>query len=150
VIPLILQPILASFAEAYPEVVEIVASEELADFARDGFDAGIRLGEFIAADMVAVRLTPSFRFAIVASPAYLDRRGRPEAPEDLRDHACVRMQRSRGAVGPWRLEDGGRPIESAVSGPLVVNDFPTMLGAALGGVGLAQVPAPVAVEDVLK
>ncbi len=118
--------------------------------AKDGFDAGIRLGEFIAADMVAVRLTPSFRFAIVASPAYLDRRGRPKAPQDLHDHACVRMRRSSGAVAPWRLQDGGRPIELAVSGPLVVNDFPTMLGAALGGVGLAQVPEPIAVEDVLK
>jgi DNA-binding transcriptional LysR family regulator len=150
VVPRILQPRLASFAEAYPEVVvEIVASEELVDLAKDGFDAGIRLGEFIAADMVAVRLTPSFRFAIVASPAYLDRHGRPEAPEDLRNHSCVRMRRSSGAVAPWRVMVGGRPLELVVSGPLIVNDFPTMLGAALGAVGLAQVPEPIAVEDVL-
>src|ERR1700761_9611919 len=92
VVPLLLEPILASFAEAYPDVVvEIVASAELADLARDGFDAGIRMGEFIAADMVAVRLTPPFRFAIVGSPAYLDRRGRPETLDDLRGHSCVRM-----------------------------------------------------------
>jgi DNA-binding transcriptional LysR family regulator len=150
VVPLILQPILASFAEAYPEVVvEIVASEELVELARDGFDAGIRLGEFIAADMVAVRLTASFRFVIVASPAYLERRGRPQAPQDLRDHSCVRMRRSRGVVAPWRVEDGGRPIELVVSGPLVVNDIPTMLSAALGGVGLAQIPEPIASRDVL-
>ena len=149
VVPLLLQPILASFAQAYPEVVvEIVASEELADLAKDGFDAGIRMGEFIAADMVAVRITRPFRFAIVASPAYLDRHGRPQGPEDLHDHACVRMRRSSGAVAPWRVQQGGRSIELAVSGPLVVNDFPTMLGAALGGVGLAQVPEPIAVEDM--
>ena len=149
VVPLLLQPVLASFAEACPEVVvEIVASEELVDLARDAFDAGIRLGEFIAADMVAVRLTPSFRYAVVASAAYLDRRGRPEVPEDLRHHACIRLRRSNGAVAPWRVEDDGRPIELVVDGPLVVNDFPTMLGAALGGVGLAQVPEPIAARDV--
>ena len=149
VVPLLLQPVLASFAEAYPDVVvEIVASEELVDLAKDGFDAGIRLGEFIAADMVAVRLTPSFRYAIVASPSYLERHGRPAVPEDLQHHSCVRMRRSSGVLAPWRVEIGGLPIDLAVSGPLVVNDFPTMLGAALGGVGLAQVPEPIAAKMV--
>jgi len=150
VVPLLLQPVLASFAQACPEVVvEIVASEELVDLAKDGFDAGIRLGEFIAADMTVVRLTPALRYAIVASPVYLDRCGRPEVPEDLHGHACVRMRRSSGVLAAWRLEDAGRSLEVAVSGPLVVNDFPTMLGAALGGVGLAQVPEPIAVEDIV-
>jgi DNA-binding transcriptional LysR family regulator len=149
VVPLLLQPILASFAQACPEVVvEVVASEELVDLAKDGFDAGIRMGEFIAADMVAVRLTPTFRHAIVASPAYLDRRGRPALPDDLGGHACIRMRRSSGAVAPWRLDQDGQPLEVAVTGPLVVNDFPTMLGAALGGVGLAQLPEPIAAADV--
>jgi DNA-binding transcriptional LysR family regulator len=149
VVPLLLQPVLASFAEAYPDVVvEIVASEELVDLAKDGFDAGIRLGEFIAADMVAVRLTPSFRYAIVASPGYLERHGRPAAPEDLQHHSCVRMRRSSGVLAPWRVEIGGLPTDLAVSGPLVVNDFPTMLGAALGSVGLAQVPQPIAAKMV--
>jgi DNA-binding transcriptional LysR family regulator len=150
VVPLLLQPVLASFAVACPEVVvEIVASEDLVDLAKDAFDAGIRLGEFIAADMVAVRLTPSFRYAVVASTAYLERRGRPEVPEDLQHHSCIRMRRWSGVVAPWRVQDGGRSIELAVSGPLVVNDFPTMLGAALGGVGLAQVPEPIATKDVV-
>ena len=149
VVPLLLQPVLASFAEAYPDVVvEIVASEELVDLAKDGFDAGIRLGEFIAADMVAVRLTPSFRYAIVASPSYLERHGRPAVPEDLQHRSCVRMRRSSGVLAPWRVEIGGLPIDLAVNGPLVVNDFPTMLGAALGGVGLAQVPEPIAAKMV--
>jgi DNA-binding transcriptional LysR family regulator len=149
VVPLLLQPLLASFAAGHPEVVvEIVASEELVDLAKDGFDAGIRLGEFVAADMVAVRLTPSFRYAIVASTAYLERRGRPAVPADLDRHACVRMRRSSGVIAPWRIEQDGRSLDRGVDGPLVVNDFPTMLGAALGGVGLAQVPEPVAAAEL--
>jgi len=149
VVPVLLQPVLASFAAAYPDVVvEIATSEDLVDLARDGFDAGIRMGEFIAADMVAVRLTPSFRFAIVASPDYLARRGRPQALADVTGHACIRLRRASGAVAPWRVEDGGRAIEIAVSGPLVVNDYATMLGAALGGVGLAQLPEPIAARHI--
>ena len=77
VVPILLEPLIASFCQAYPEVeVEIAASEELVDLAAEGFDAGIRLGQFIAADMVAVRLTKPFRFIIVGSPAYLARSGR--------------------------------------------------------------------------
>src|SRR6201993_3038158 len=89
VVPLLLDPLIASFCEAYPEVeVEIAASPDLVDIAAEGFDAGIRLGQFIAADMVAVRLTPPFRFAVVGSPDYLRRSKRPERIDDLRRHAC--------------------------------------------------------------
>jgi len=149
VVPILLEPLIASFCQAYPEVeVEIAASEELVDLAAAGFDAGIRLGQFIAADMVAVRLTPPFRFIIVGSPSYLARAGRPERPDDLRHHACLRLRRSNGALALWSLNDSGRAIEIAVSGPLIANDFPTMLGAAVEGVGLAQVPEPIAAESV--
>jgi DNA-binding transcriptional LysR family regulator len=149
VVPILLQPLIASFCQAYPEIeVEIAASEELVDLAAEGFDAGIRLGQFIAADMVAVRLTPPFRFVIVGSPAYLARNGRPERPEDLRHHACLRLRRSSGAAALWPLNDNGRAVEAAVSGPLIANDFPTLLGAALEGMGLAQVPEPIAAEPV--
>jgi len=149
VVPILLEPLIASFCQAYPEVeVEIAASEELIDLAAEGFDAGIRLGQFIAADMVAVRLTKPFRFIIVGSPAYLARSGRPERPDDLRQHACLRLRRSNGALALWSLNDNGRVIEIAVSGPLIANDFPTMLGAAIEGVGLAQVPEPIAAGAV--
>jgi len=149
VVPILLEPLIASFCQAYPEVeVEIAASEELIDLAAEGFDAGIRLGQFIAADMVAVRLTKPFRFIIVGSPAYLARSGRPERPDDLRQHACLRLRRSNGALALWSLNDNGRVIELAVSGPLIANDFPTMLGAAIEGVGLAQVPEPIAAGAV--
>ena len=139
VVPVVLRPLLASFCAAYPDVsVEIAASEELVDLAKDGFDAGIRLGEFIASDMVAVRLTPSFRLIVVASPSYLARAGRPRMPADLASHACVRMRRSGGALANWRLQDAGRPIDLVVSGPLIVNDYSSMLDAALAGAALAR------------
>jgi DNA-binding transcriptional LysR family regulator len=145
VVPLILQPMIASFCAAYPDIeLEIAASEELVDIAEQGFDAGIRLGQFIAADMTAVRLTPPFRFVVVGSPAYLARAGTPARPEDLRDHACLRQRQTNGAVAVWRFLDGNRPLEVSVAGPLIANDFPTLLAAALEGVGLAQMPEPVA------
>jgi DNA-binding transcriptional LysR family regulator len=145
VVPIVLEPLIASFCQAYPEVeVEIAASEELIDIAAHGFDAGIRLGQFIAADMVAVRLSRPFRFVVVGSPGYFAGRGKPARPDDLRRHACLRWRRSNGALAPWSLKDNGRAIEIAVSGPLIANDFPTLLGAATEGVGLAQVPEPIA------
>lgn len=149
VVPILLEPLVASFCQAFPEIeVELAASEELVDLAAEGFDAGIRLGQFIAPDMVAVRLTKPLHLVIVGSPAYLARRGRPERPDDLRQHACLRLRRSNGALASWSLDDKGRSIEIVVSGPFIANDFPTMLGAAIEGVGLAQVPAPLATGAV--
>ena len=145
VVPILLEPLIASFCRAFPEIeVELAASEELVDLAAEGFDAGIRLGQFIAPDMIAVRLTNPLPLIILGSPAYLARCGRPERPDDLREHACLRLRRSNGALASWSLDDNGRSIEIVVSGPFIANDFPTMLGAAVEGVGLAQVPAPLA------
>lgn len=145
VVPILLEPLIASFCEAYPEIeVELAASEELVDLAAGGFDAGIRMGQFITPDMIAVRLTKPLPLIVVGSPAYLARAGRPEHPDDLRAHACLRLRRSNGALASWSLTDNGRSVEIAVSGPFIAYDFPTMLGAAIEGVGLAQVPAPLA------
>jgi DNA-binding transcriptional LysR family regulator len=145
VVPLILEPVIASFCQAYPEVeLEIAASDEMVDLATGGFDAGIRLGQFIATDMVAVRLTPSFPFVVVGSPDYLERHGRPERIDDLRHHACLRLRRSNGAIAPWTFVDGNEAIEAMVSGPLIAHDYPTLVGAAMRGIGLAQIPRPVA------
>src|ERR1700757_233239 len=132
VVSTLLEPLIASFSEAYPDVqVEIAAGPELVDLAAEGFDAGIRLGQFIAADMVAVPLTRQFRFIVVGSPAYITRCGRPARPDDLRRHACLRWRRSSGEVALWSLDDNGSAIEIAVSGPLIAHDFPTILGAAV-------------------
>jgi DNA-binding transcriptional LysR family regulator len=145
VVPLILEPVIGSFVRAFPEIeLEIAASEEMVDLATGGFDAGIRFGQFIAPDMVAVRLTQPFPFAVVASPDYLARHGRPDSVEDLRRHTCLRIRRSDGAIANWTFIDGGEQIEAAVSGPLIAHDYSTLLGAAIQGVGLAQVPGPLA------
>src|SRR5271168_4896091 len=149
VVPILLEPLIASFCQAYPEVeVEIAASADLVDIAAAGFDAGIRLGQFIEADMIAVRLTPSFPLAVVGSPGYLRRRQRPELIDDLRRHACLRMRRTNGSITPWSFVDGNEAVEVIVSGPLIANDMPTVLGAAVEGMGLAQVPAPIATGAV--
>src|ERR1700750_1016992 len=116
VVPILLEPLIASFCQAYPEVeVEIAASEELVDLAAQGFDAGIRLGQFVAADMVAVRLTPPFPFVVVGSPDYLRQRKRPEGLDDLRQHACLRMRRSNGSIAPWSFVNGNKAVEAIVS-----------------------------------
>jgi DNA-binding transcriptional LysR family regulator len=144
-VPILLERLIASFCQAYPEVeVEIAASKELIDLAAEGFDAGVRLGQFIANDMVAVRLTPPFPLVVVGSPEYLRRRKRPERLDDLRRHACLRMRRSNGSIAPWSFVDGNKTVEAIVAGPLIASDLPTMLGAAIEGMGLAQVPAPIA------
>ncbi|TPN04828.1 LysR family transcriptional regulator [Mesorhizobium sp. B2-3-3] len=159
IVPVLLEPLIASFCQANPEIeLEIVAGGELVDLAAEGFDAGIRPGQFVAADMVAVRLTPPLPFAVVGSPDYLRQRKVPEQIEDLRGHACLRMRRSNGSIAPWPFLDGSKPVEVIVSGPLIAHDYPTLLGAALKGAGLAQVPAPLAkpaiadgrLQEVLK
>ena len=145
VVPLILDRLIAPFCAAYPEIVlEIAASEEMVDLATGGFDAGIRMGQFIAPDMVAVRLTLPFSFLVVGSPDYLARRGRPERVDDLRDHVCLRLRRSNGAIALWSFLEGNEPIEAEVAGPLIAHDYPTLLGAAIQGVGLVQAPGPLA------
>ena len=145
VVPILLEPLIASFAQSYPEVeVEVAASEELVDLAAEGFDAGIRLGEFIAPDMIVVRLTPPLPFVVVGSPDYLRRREQPQRIEDLRGQACLRMRRSNGSIAPWQFVDGNQSVEVIVSGPLIAHDYPTLLGAAIEGVGLAQLPGPLA------
>jgi DNA-binding transcriptional LysR family regulator len=149
VMPVLLQPMIISFCRAYPDIeVEIAASEELIDIAAGGFDAGIRLGQFIAADMIAVPLTRPFPFVVIGSPDYLRRHRRPERIDDLRLHACLRLRRSNGSISPWSFVTGNKTVEVIVSGPFIAHDFPTLLGAAIEGAGLAQVPEPVAAAAV--
>jgi DNA-binding transcriptional LysR family regulator len=144
VVPILMERLIASFCQAYPEIeVEVAASAELVDIAAEGFDAGVRMGQFIAADMIAVRLTPSFPFVVVGSPDYLHRHQRPERIEDLRHHACLRMRRSNGSIAPWPFLDSNKSVEAIVTGPLIAHDYPTLLAAAIRGVGLTQLPGPV-------
>ena len=144
-IPILLTPLVASFNREYPDVeVEIAAEEELEDLAAGAFDAGVRLGQLIGADMVTVRLSPPFPLVTVASPAYLRGRTPPKRLTDLREHACLRARRTDGGIAPWIFKDGNKAAEVIVSGPLIANDLTTLLGGVLEGMGIAQLPAPVA------
>ncbi|MCP3710834.1 LysR family transcriptional regulator [Paraburkholderia sp. CNPSo 3274] len=144
VIPTLLE-LVTSFCRAYPEVeVELAASKEVTDLAAEGFDAAVRQGHLVAPDMVAVPMTPPFRLIVVGSPAYFAGLSPPTHPNDLRQHACLRWRRSNGALALWSFNDSDQAIEIAVSGPLIASDFPTVLGAAIEGLGLAQVPEPLA------
>jgi DNA-binding transcriptional LysR family regulator len=147
--PILLETLIASFCKAYPDIeVEIATNADLVDIAAEGFDAGIRLGQFLEADMIALRLTPPRPLTVVGSPDYLRRRQRPEWIDDLRGHACLRMRRSNGAIAPWSFINGNEAVEVIVSGPFIGNDMPTILGAATAGLGLAQVPGPIAAGPI--
>jgi DNA-binding transcriptional LysR family regulator len=149
VVPILLEPLIASFARAYPEItLEIDANEELVELATGGFDAGIRLGRFVSADMIAVPLTQPFPFVVVGSPGYFRRKKPPVRIADLREHACLRMRRTSGSIAPWSFIEGNKTVEAVVSGPFIASDFPSLLGAAVEGLGLAQLPEPVVVAAV--
>lgn len=143
------EPIIAGFVDAYPEIeLEIYADDALADLSAGGFDAGVRMGESLDADVIAIRLTGPFRFVVAASPAYLDRFGRPESPEDLKDHRCIRFRLATGALMPWTFARGNREIEVAVSGPVIVNDWIAALVAMRTGVAMGMMAEPMAKKMV--
>src|SRR6516225_7229392 len=128
VVPILLEPLIASFCQAYPEVeVEIAANEHLVDIAAEGFDAGVRLGQFIAADMIAIRLTPPFPLAVVGSPDYLRNCKRPERVDDLRRHACLRLRRSNGSIAPWSLSPAIKASTRLSRDPSSPTTFPPCL-----------------------
>ncbi|TIR20277.1 MAG: LysR family transcriptional regulator [Mesorhizobium sp.] len=149
-IPLAVTPVVAAMAERYPDVtVEIVADQGLIDIVGEGFDAGIRLGEMIAQDMVTVRVTPPFKAVIVASPAYVGKHGRPRDVADLANHNCIgyRLVRS-GALYRWDLNDKGKDVVVETRGTAVVTDSLGAIDLALAGVGLAYVFEPLVRADL--
>lgn len=136
---MLLRPALARFLPAYPEVtVEIDVDDGLTDIVASGFDAGIRIGEQVAGDMIAVRIGPDLRPVLAASPAYFAGRSRPRTPGDLLQHRCINYRfHTSGGIYAWELDDGARPVRVRVPGSLVVNEAETMLEAALDGHGIA-------------
>jgi len=118
----------------------VVLEDSLTDIVAGRFDAGIRLGECLERDMVALKLSESLCMAAVAAPAYFERHGVPETPKDLHRHRCINWRRpTDGSVYRWEFERKGRLLEVAVSGPLIVNDAALALRAALDGVGIAYI-----------
>lgn len=139
------EPIIAGFCDTYPEIeLEIYADDALSDLSAGGFDAGVRMGESLDADVIAVRLTGPFRFVAAASPAYIARHGRPETPEDLRDHRCIRFRLSTGALMPWTFEKGNREFDVAVTGPVIVNDWIAAMVAMRSGIAMGMMAEPMA------
>lgn len=151
VIPFVIEPVLTDFCKAYPAVeVEVIAENRFVDLVGEGFDAGIRLGESLAADSIAVRLTPPFRFCVAGAPEYFARAGRPRRPADLREHRCVRIRAARGGMLPWNFQDGNKTLDVAVSGPLIVNELALARTAALDGVALAYLADPLVEPDLAE
>lgn len=136
---MVLAPKLAPFAERYPDVVLDIttAGENRVDIVAAGFDAGIRLGEFIEADMIAVRVSADQRAAIVAAPRYFASRPKPRSPRDLTSHRCINFRHAANEIYRWEFEKGARSLAVGVGGPLVVNDAETLIRATIAGVGLA-------------
>jgi DNA-binding transcriptional LysR family regulator len=131
-------PRLGAFLGAYPEIeLDVVTNDRFEDIVAEGFDAGLRLGEHLEADMIAVPASGPQRGVIVASPAYLAAHGRPEAPGDLIRHRCIRRRFSSGRIYRWELEKAGKPVVVDVSGPLILSDQRLMRKAAIDGAGLA-------------
>jgi DNA-binding transcriptional LysR family regulator len=134
---LVLAPHLAGFAAAYPDVdLEVTTSADQLDLVAGGFDAGIQLGEYVERDMVAVRVSPDQRAAIVGAPSYFARHPAPETPRDLTTHRCVNFQRRTTGLYRWEFEKDGRALSVAVDGSLTVDSADLLLRAALDGVGL--------------
>lgn len=147
---LIIDPIIADFCDRYPEVdVEIIAEDAIIDLATSGHDAGIRIGELLEADMVSVRLSPPFRYVVVASPAWLDRHGRPQSPAELKGKSWIR-QRLGGGAGliPLRLVDGNRSIEVAARPRVIAGDYGSVIALAERGLGLAQISEPLVLAQL--
>lgn len=139
---LLIGPILPAFIEAYPEIqLDITVDDRLIDIVADGYDAGIRYGDTVAGDMIAVPLTPALRWVIVGSPSYLKRYGRPAKPDDLMRHACIRMRIGDNSLYRWELGNGRRALEIDVPGPVSVNETDAAVEAALSGVGLVVLQA---------
>ncbi|TIO16796.1 MAG: LysR family transcriptional regulator [Mesorhizobium sp.] len=149
-IPLAVTPVIAAMAERYPEVtVEVFADQALVDIVGEGFDAGIRLGEMIAQDMITVRLTPPVKAVVVASPGYIGKHGRPRDVADLARHNCIgyRLVRS-GGLYRWDLNENGKDVVVETRGTAIVTDSLAAIDLALAGVGLAYVFEPLVRADL--
>jgi DNA-binding transcriptional LysR family regulator len=146
----IVWPALARLLPVYPDIqIEISVHSGFIDIVEERFDAGVRLGETIAQDMVAVRIGPDMRMAAVASPAYFFVRKPPRTPHDLAQHNCINLRfPTRGGLYAWEFEKGGRALNVRVEGQLVVNEIALAFEAAVGGLGIAYLPEDYVRADI--
>jgi DNA-binding transcriptional LysR family regulator len=146
----ILLPKLAEFLPQYPDIkVEIIIDYALTDIVAQSYDAGVRWGEQVAKDMIAVRIGPDMRIAVVGAPSYFAKRSPPKTPQGLTDHICINLHLpTYGGLYAWEFEKGGRELRVRVEGQLVLNGTTQVLNAALAGFGLAYVPEDLAQPHV--
>ena len=135
----ILQPVLATLLPDNPDLsIEVIVDYGLTDIVAEGYDAGVRLGQQVAKDMIAMRIGPDMRMAVVGSPAYFARHPQPVIPRDLMQHNCINIRMpTYGGIFPWEFEKNGEELKVRVEGQLVFNNIAMRLGAALQGLGLA-------------
>ncbi|HEX8885160.1 MAG TPA: LysR family transcriptional regulator [Noviherbaspirillum sp.] len=145
-IELYLRPVLASFLQSYPDItLELFVDYGFTNIVEERFDAGIRLGEAISKDMIAARISPDWRLAVVGSPAYFQRHPPPATPYELTRHACINIRhRPSGAVYAWEFEKDGKAFTVKGEGQLVFNSIVHVLNGAIDGIGLAYVPEALA------
>lgn len=148
----VLWPVLKSFMMKYPDIhVEVTVDNGLTDIVDGRFDAGVRLGEQVAKDMIAVRIAPDMRMAVVGSANYLEHHGAPETPEQLAAHRCINMRLpTRGGLYAWEFERNGHEIRVRVEGQLTLNSLPQRIDAAENGLGLAYVPEDTVQEAIAQ
>jgi DNA-binding transcriptional LysR family regulator len=146
----ILWPILKSFLTNYPDInVEITIDNTLTDIVAGRFDAGIRLGEQVAKDMIAVRIGADMSMAVVGAPGYFASHGIPSNPQELQNHRCINMRLpTMGGIYAWEFKKEGRELKVRVDGQLTFNSLPQRIDAAVVGFGLAFVPADSAQEQI--
>jgi DNA-binding transcriptional LysR family regulator len=148
----ILMPKLGQFLRDYPDIkVEIITDYGLRDIVAERYDAGVRSGEQVAKDMIAVRIAPDMRMAVVGAPSYFRKRPVPKRPQDLIGHDCINLRLpTHGGLYPWEFEKGRRELRVRVEGQLTFNGTPQMLNAAVSGFGLAYVPEEMAQPYIAK
>ena len=148
----ILWPKLQPMLRKYPEVkLEITVDYGLANIVADRIDAGVRLGEQVAKDMIAVRIGPDFRFVVVAAPSYFSNRGEPRSPNELTQHNCINLRfPTHGALYTWEFERSGRELNVRVDGQLTFNNSKQILDAVLAGFGVAYLPEDLAKPHLAK
>lgn len=146
----VLWPRLKTFMQQYPDInIEVIVDNGLTDIVGERFDAGVRLVEQVARDMIAVRIGPDMRMAVVGSPGYFAHHGIPQTPHDLQHHRCINMRLpTRGGLYAWEFERDGEPLRIRVEGQLTLNSLPQRIEAAEAGLGLAYVPEDTIVDGV--
>lgn len=134
-------PLLSRFLSEYPDIrMEVVVSNKPTDIVAERFDAGVRLGDRLEHDMIAMRISDNLEHIVVASPSYLARHDAPQSPQDILVHLCIRYKLANGGLLPWKFEVDGKTIEMDAPGSLIVNETHLALAAALSGVGIFYGP----------